>query len=337
MRRIIFALAFASATPTLAQTVVPVTVDNFIRAESDGYMAGLLGGAPLGTMHHQREIASVDEQPVIRYNRDVLLSSGVFDLEAGPVTITLPETGNRFMSILVISEDHYNPIAAFGGGTYRLTRENVGTRYAEVALRTFVDPMDPKDMAAAHALQDAVKIDQPGGSGTFEVPNWDQTSQKRVRDALLVLAATVADFKGAFGKKGEVDPIRHLIATASGWGGNPESVAVYLNVTPPHNDGRTVYRLDVPANVPVDGFWSVSLYNAQGYFEENPYGAYNLNNATSRKNADGSVTIQFGGCNGQIPNCLPFMQGWNYIVRLYRPRAEIVDGTWRFPEAKPLN
>ena len=50
---------------------------------------------------------------------------------------------------------------------------------------------------------------------------------------------------------------------------------------------------------------------------------------------DGSVTIQFGGCDGQTPNCLPTMNGWNYMVRLYRPRPEILNGTWKFPEAQP--
>lgn len=29
------------------------------------------------------------------------------------------------------------------------------------------------------------------------------------------------------------------------------------------------------------------------------------------------------------------MSGWNYTVRLYRPRKEILDGTWKLPEAQP--
>ena len=78
--------------------------------------------------------------------------------------------------------------------------------------------------------------------------------------------------------------------------------------------------------MPVDGFWSVSVYNAAGYYEPNKYNAYSLNNITAKKGADGSVAIQFGGCDGKIPNCLPIMKGWNYLVRLYRPRAEILDG-----------
>ena len=55
----------------------------------------------------------------------------------------------------------------------------------------------------------------------------------------------------------------------------------------------------------------------------------------ARKGADGSVTVQFGGCNEAVPNCLPIMKGWNYMVRLYRPRPEILNGTWTFPAAKP--
>ena len=67
----------------------------------------------------------------------------------------------------------------------------------------------------------------------------------------------------------EVDPVRHLIGTAIGWGGNPEQDATYLNFNPPANDGTTVHKLTVPAEVPVDGFWSISLYNAEGFFQEN--------------------------------------------------------------------
>ena len=138
-----------------------------------------------------------------------------------------------------------------------------------------------------------------------------------------------------FGGRDEVDPVRHLVGTAMAWGGNPERDAVYLNITPPQNDGKTVHRLTVE-DVPVDAFWSISVYNAQGYFEKNSTNAYTLNNLTAEKNQDGSVTVQFGGCDGKSPNCLPITSGWNYIVRLYRPRAEILNGTWEFPEAQPV-
>jgi hypothetical protein len=104
----------------------------------------------------------------------------------------------------------------------------------------------------------------------------------------------------------------------------------------PNNDGKTVYKLRVK-NVPVNAFWSVSVYNAAGYFEKNPYNAYSLNNITAKKGPDGAITIQFGGCDGKIPNCLPTVPGWNYTVRLYRPRAAILDGKWKFPDPKPAS
>lgn len=225
------------------------------------------------------------------------------------------------MSVQIISEDHYVPAVYYGPGSHTLTADLVGTRYVSVAVRTLVDPADPKDLDQVHALQDAIKAEQ-ASPGKFEIPNWDQASQKQVRDALLVLAAHTDGFKNAFGPKGEVDPVRHLIGAAAGWGGNPDKDATYLSFAPPDNDGKTVYKLVVPADVPVDAFWSISVYNAEGYFEKNDLGAYSLNNITAKKSADGSVAVQFGGCDGKIPNCLPVTKGWNYTVRLYRPHAD---------------
>ena len=173
-------------------------------------------------------------------------------------------------------------------------------------------------------------------AGTFEAPNWDQASQKTVRDALLVLASTIRGFKNAFGPKGQVDPVKHLIGTAAGWGGNPDKDATYLSTTPPKNDGTTIYKLDVK-NVPVDAFWSVSVYNAEGYFKRTPTMPIRSTASRRKKALDGSIAIQFGGCDGKIPNCVPVMKGWNYTVRLYRPRTEILNGKWKFPEALPAN
>ena len=315
---------------------VPVTPDNFVRAESDLYFGNIVKDGGFGKFLHHRQPAPIDNQAVIRLNRDTLYSAAVFDLDAGPVTITLPDPGKRFMSMQVIDEDQYTPQVTYGSGSHTLSKEKIGTRYVLLGIRTLVDPSDPKDVAAVHALQDSIKADQPGGPGKFEAPSWDRASQGRVREALLVLASTLPDTKRMFGAKDAVDPVRRLIGSASAWGGNPEKDALYLNVTPPQNDGRTVYRLDVK-DVPVDGFWSISVYNARGYFEPNAENAYTLNDITAKPDASGTTSIQFGGCDGKIANCLPITTGWNYMVRLYRPRQEILNGTWTFPQARPAS
>jgi hypothetical protein len=269
-------------------------------------------------------------------NRDTLYSFAVLDLAAGPATLSLPDAGKRFMSMMVINEDHYVPFVAYDHQPHTLTQQNVGTRYAAVAVRTLVDPNDSKDLELVHKLQDGIKLVQES-PGTLELPNWDDTSLREIRAALLVLAKYNTSFAGAFGRKDEVDPVRHLIGTAAGWGGNPDKDASYASGAPAKNDGKSIYRLIVPSIVPVDAFWSVSLYNAKGYFEKNTYGAYSVNSITGKKNADGTVTIQFGGCDGKIPNCLPIMPGWNYAVRMYRPRPEILSGKWKFPEAQSIS
>jgi hypothetical protein len=318
-------------------SAVPVTADNFPRAESDLYFSNVVRDGGFGKFAHRREPAAVNNQTIIRLNRDTLYSAAVFDLDAGPVTITLPDAGKRFMSMQVIDKDQYTPEVDYGAGTHTLSKDKSGTRYVLLGVRTLVDPADPKDVNAVHALQDAMKIEQPGGPGKFEVPHWDQASQKKVRDALLVLASTLPDTKHMFGTKDTVEPVHRLIGAASAWGGNPEKDALNLNEVPKKNDGKTIYKLNAK-DVPVDGFWSVSVYNAKGYyFELNRLNAYTLNNLTAKANGDGSITIQFGSFNGKIANCLPTTPGWNYLVRLYRPREDVLNGTWTFPKPVVVN
>ncbi|WP_428983389.1 DUF1214 domain-containing protein [Paraburkholderia diazotrophica] len=320
----------ASATPP-----VPVTADNFVRAESDMEFAAVVKLNGFGRFVHLRELSPINRQIVVRVNRDTLYSAAVFDLDAGPVTITLPDAGKRFRSMIVINEDHYAQEVVYDAGKYTLTKENVGTRYVLATVRTLVDPADPADLRQVHALQDETKVEQPS-AGRFEVPNWDPVSHKKVRDALRVLGSTVPDTRDAFGRKGEVSPIRHLIGAAVLWGGNPDKDAIYLTVTPPKNDGKTLYKLHV-RDVPVDGFWSVTVYNASGYIDPNPLNAYTINSVVAKKGADGSVDVQFGGCDGKRDNCLPIEPGWNYTVRLYRPHPEVLERKWDFPKSVPMS
>ena len=81
---------------------------------------------------------------------------------------------------------------------------------------------------------------------------------------------------------------------------------------------RTIHKLTVK-DVPVNGFWSITVYNAAGYLELNQYNANSVNNLTAKKGADGSIAIQFGGCDDEIPNCFPIMRSWTYTARLFRP------------------
>jgi hypothetical protein len=321
------------AQPSMAEDPVKVTVFNFTRAESDLQMRGYVNKAGgIGKMLHMREPYSVDNQTTIRGNRDTLYSMGVFDLTA-PLTIIKPESPQRFQSMMYVSQDHsvFSPI--HDGATVKLTQEQIGTRYVFVLFRTFANPNDNEDMNAARALQDKIEIKQ-ASVGTFEIPNWDEESLLKIRSAINLLGADITSFKGYFGINGQIDSVKHLLGTAYGWGGNTEEGAMYVNAVPPENDGITPYVINVPKDVPVKGFWSVSVYNADGFFDKNDLNAYTMNNVTATPNPDGSYTIHFGG-NPDGKNYLPITKGWNYAVRLYQPSKKIIDGEWTFPSARP--
>ncbi len=303
-----------------------VAFDNFVRVESARMFTGVTataGGSNVWA--HNRTPTPIDQQTIIRMNRDTLYSAAIIDVSQG-ATVTIPDAGDRYISVMFVNEDHYINLVLHSGGTYELSADQLGSDFVLAAARVLVDPEDPVDVAEVNALQDQFALTSHAGR-QFKLMDYDEESFTTTRNAVLELAKGLGGLEGCFGTKDEVDPIRHLLGTAAGWGGLPETEAYYINVDPQLPIGE--YTLTV-GDVPVDGFWSISLYNAEGYFAENEAGAYSVNNITGVRNEDGTITVRFGG-DPSKPNTLPIMEGWNYLVRLYRPRPEVLDGTWTFP------
>ena len=328
--RLLLTLALCLPTLVFAEDV---TVETFVRAESDFNIRANMKafGYDLGELHHLRDPIAPDNQPTIRMNQDTLYSAVVLDLSE-PVEITLPEIDGRYQSMHVISQDHYL-FAEAKPGAYRLTEDEVGTRFASVTFRTFVDVSDPDDIAKAHAAQDAIEV-SGGGDGPFETPDWDLDDLAMARKALSDIAVLGFNADYAFGRKEEVRPIDHLVGAAAGWGGLPRTAASYVVDSVGANDGKTLHAVTVK-DVPVDAFWSVTVYNADGYLEANDLGVNSYNNVSAKPNDDGSYTLHFGGCGDGRVNCIPISPGWNYSLRFYEPQEAILDGTWTFPRIAP--
>jgi len=327
-------LTLALCAPTLA-VAESVTVETFVRAESDFNIRSQMEsfGYGLAELHHLRDPIAPDNQPTIRMNQDTLYSGLVIDLSE-PVEITLPEIGGRYQSMHVISQDHYL-FAESRPGTYRLTEEEVGTRFATVSFRTFLDVSDPDDIEKAHAAQDGI-VFSGGGDGPFETPDWDLEALAVARKALSDIAVLGFNADFAFGRKDEVRPIDHLVGAAAGWGGLPRTAASYVVDSVAANDGEVAHAVTVK-DVPVDAFWSVTVYNADGYLEPNELGVNSYNNVSATPDDDGAYTLHFGGCEDGRVNCIPVSPGWNHSIRFYEPRAEILDGSWTFPEIEKVN
>ncbi|MBS0254245.1 MAG: DUF1214 domain-containing protein [Proteobacteria bacterium] len=320
----------SAKTAADAPKLTPVTIDSYVRAETDRHFKQRVEQGALGRFHVERGPIPVDRQPVVRMNRDTPYSTAIFDL-TNPVTIEMPDTRGRYQTLVIINEDHYIQHVSYAPGKYTFTREKMGTRYIQASIRTLVNPEDPADVLAMTKAQDEVRVYQ-SDPGKFEIPNWDYASLAKLTKAIVQMGPWLPDSRRIFGSRADTDPVRHLIGTAGGIFGIGERDALYFTRFPKNNDGAMAYSLTV-RDVPVDAFWSITVYNKDGFYEA-PENAISLNSYTARKSQDGSYIIHFGG-DPKAPNYLRIMPGWNYVVRLYRPRAEILDGTWKFPEAVP--
>ena len=236
---------------------------------------------------------------------------------------------------MIINEDHFVNEVFHDAGEYTLTKDYYGSRYVLVGVRILVDPNDSGDVAAVAAIQDRLAIDART-SQTFVMPDYQLESLDATRDALLALARGLNDFDRMFGARKDIDPVRHLIGCAAGWGGLPASEATYVGADPdlPPADYELVF-----SDVPVDAFWSVSIYNERGFFEPNEKNLYSVNDVTGEPNVDGSITVRLvASAAGDTPaNAIVTPRGWNYLIRLYRPRAEILNGEWSPPAPTPVD
>jgi hypothetical protein len=308
------------------ETNTQVNVLNYVQAKTALHFGSVLKrSGSVNRWGHVRQPIPLDQQKARRMNRDTLYSSAVIDISQG-ASFSMPDSKGRYMSATVVNQDHYINKIFHGPGEHTLTLDEFDTPFVLLTIRILVNATDPVDVKTANKLQDLLTI-QSHSAKSFIRDKYDSESLKATTESLAKLAAGLPDVINTYGTKEQVNKVRHLLATAYGWGGLPESETVYLNVQPKLPIGA--YSLSV-RDVPVDGFWSISVYNKQGFFELNEYNSYSVNNLTAKISDDGSYTIRFGG-DPDNDNFLPITDGWNYVVRMYRPRTEIASGSWTFP------
>ena len=235
MKTLLLSILTASIIMTLHSFVLAgdyseVTIHNYVRAETDLQMRTYIEKFDcFGTFFHVREAYDVTSKATIRPNRDTLYSWGVFDL-ASPLTIGLADPGGRYQSLMIVSQDH-SIWAEYGPKDVVLTEKNVGTRYALLLIRTFLDPNDEEDVKATHALQDAITVKQ-ADQGKFHVASWKQEAVEAMRNAINILAPFATDSSKTFGRKEDLDPIYWLLGAAVGWGGLPAQDSTYTGAFP---------------------------------------------------------------------------------------------------------
>lgn len=330
-----------------------VTEDNYALAETQVIfkeychkIAKATGSATgTGVFLHKKSGMDPLDRTVMRPNYDTLYSFAVVDL-AQEATLVMPESDEtgRYQTTWLISEEHYNPFCCSEPGQYVLTSENVGTQHVMLVVRTQVNVADDADVAAANRMQEGLQILQtgPGSYNPLERWNMSEILAMRAHYEKLTCEKNITS-EVMFGAKGAdyLSLERHNCGTAYGWGGFTKEQAAYPCLRPGDNSGKTSYTLTLK-DVPVGAFWSLTVYDNQGYVSTQPGHIYNINSAFAATDADGSCTVQFGGkqhtqvqdCNGNsaASNYMHIMEGWNVTLRLYLPTGEYFDGTWAVPQ-----
>ena len=368
-------LSGAASRPWTGVPQEKVVVESFVRAESDVALAKVLQRTdpPLAwnTFVHYRAPTPIDAQNIVRMNRDTLYSMTVIDLSPDgctPEGVTLSfgnasKSNDRYVSAMLVSQDHDIVWTEYANENDEIDigPSDLPTAKGLLLIRTFTDGTDD-DIKDVNTLQDSYSVTPKGDQDlsncaasaekyvTYEAGGWDAESLGEVRDLLKKLQAlSNATSQVMFAEDHtDLNPLYWMFGAASGWGGLTEEAAVYVFGPPIGFDtsAEAAYTLTIPKDIPLErdgdnfvGFWSVSMYDAPGFFVENDLDAYSYNSATATPEENGDWVITMAPeamCEGVI-NCLPTPgAGWNYVVRLYVPEDEIIDGEYKLPDPVPL-
>ncbi len=142
------------------------------------------------------------------------------------------------------------------------------------------------------------------------------------------------------------DYLYRAIVALQGLGALPVAEAMYMKAAGDDGAGTFtgdgLYRLSLPARLPLDGFWSLSMYEAtadgQFFFTDNSLSRYTIGDRTRglKRNPDGSLDIWIGRTDPggeRSANWLPAPKAGPFAMylRAYLPRAELLDGRYRLP------
>ena len=316
----VFTFMLSAQENTASDAPVIVTKENYPTVETSRQLAIQIKQAGgINKLNRWDGITKLDNQPIIRLNQDTVYTMGVVDASKG-ATITLPDAGDRFMSVQFVDEHHYVYAAKYGAGTFEIPHY---TDYIYVNVRIASETGTPEEDKVIADLQKKIKV-HANSAKPFVPIKYDKASYEKTHKALLAEFNTGKhDPKTFFNVKGVVDEVGHQIGAAIGWGGG--QVVDNIWAMKPNSTDFSCQQTTFADPKLEGGFWSITVYNKEGFL----FAPSNMNSYKAKPNKDGTYTVRFG-CDGEENNIeIKNDSGaWNAIVRAYKPSKLVQSGKW---------
>ncbi|MDZ7614288.1 MAG: DUF1254 domain-containing protein [Flavobacteriaceae bacterium] len=307
------------------------TPETYAQAESYSFMEDFIGRSGVNNFFHFKTLSKMEDHWVVSPNNDVLYSLAIVDA-TDDFTLIVPEVkGERVMSVQIIDANHFTPKHFYGAGEYKFPKGTFDTPQIAVGIRVEVNGTDPKDIAyVANEVQPKMKI--IAKSSKNHIPSIDKDNMVKLRKALVPYYEKLPNSFGGMTKNAsEVkDEWFRQLCTAGAWGLSENEHAMYAIYAPGLKaDKCYTATYQVP---PQDGFWSITMYDADKYLVSNDRNIINKYNV--KMNPDGKTfTVYFGSKEqcGDVPNRLDIVDGWNFLMRAYKADVEAFKN-YKMPE-----
>jgi hypothetical protein len=311
-----------------------MTPEVFIRSESLHFMKGMAAREGINNFYHFTSLAKAEDRWVVSPNNDVVYSIAIVDASKG-FTLTLPKTGDRFITAQIVTEEHMSH-QLVGGGVYKFTGKEFNGTHVAIGVRVGTVATE-KDVAyIVEKLQPQMKVDSNSAN---PVPACDEETLLKVRAALMVEYNKLKDTFGLMTNdvRKVKDWERFTYATAGAWGLSEDRYAMYL----PYNleDAKKDVCYDATYTQPKVGqFWSITAYNNEKYLMSNVRNIINTGNVVL--NDDDTFTVHFGpeSCKHRkdVKNfILTTEDNWGFLMRAYEPDVKAFKA-YKVPEIKPV-